>query len=183
MYVCVMCLCVQWLTFPFLNAVFQVGDIKALLDNRTVGATLYGAQNIEKATVILGKFAHWTLVFFAPLALHGPSAAFIGTASYMVAQSVVLASTFAVSHNVAVAKPLHEGPTQESLYRGTLERDWGVQQLLTSANWWVMSATHTHARPHTHENTHQKAFSRTYCDVARAHTRSSWSVDIIYQWL
>lgn len=26
----------MWLTFPFLNLVFQAGDIKALLDNRTV---------------------------------------------------------------------------------------------------------------------------------------------------
>lgn len=50
-------------------------------------------------------------------------------------QGVVLASTFAVSHNVPESKPLDKGPTQDSLLQGTLERDWGVQQLLTSANW------------------------------------------------
>jgi hypothetical protein len=47
----------------------------------------------------------------------------------------VLATTFAVSHNVPEAKPLDPGPTQASLYdQGTLERDWGVQQLMTSAS-------------------------------------------------
>jgi len=42
----------MWLTFPFLNLVFQAGDIQGLLDNRTVGATLYGATPLEKATVV-----------------------------------------------------------------------------------------------------------------------------------
>ena len=46
-----------------------------------------------------------------------------------------MASTFAVSHNVPESKPLEKGPTQESLLQDTLDRDWGVQQLLTSANW------------------------------------------------
>ena len=50
-------------------------------------------------------------------------------------QGLVLASTFAVSHNVPESKPLDAGPTQQSLMQDTLERDWGVQQLLTSANW------------------------------------------------
>lgn len=51
------------------------------------------------------------------------------------AQGIVLASTFAVSHNVPESKPLDAGPAQESLTKDTLERDWGVQQLITSANW------------------------------------------------
>ena len=40
----------QWATFPLLQLAFQVGDWKALLDNRTVGATLHGANNTERLT-------------------------------------------------------------------------------------------------------------------------------------
>lgn len=126
----------MWILFPFLNLVFQAGDIQALFQNRTVGATLYGAQNNEKASVILGKLIHWSLVWIAPAIMHGPSAAVAGGLAYVFGQSIVLAATFAVSHNVPEAKPLDPGPTQEALYQqGMMERDWGVQQLLTSANW------------------------------------------------
>ena len=41
----------QWATFPLLLLAFQAGDIQALLDNRTVGATLHGADRFEKARV------------------------------------------------------------------------------------------------------------------------------------
>lgn len=37
----------------------QIGDIKALLDKRTQGASLYGATQAEKMTVIGGKLAHY----------------------------------------------------------------------------------------------------------------------------
>lgn len=47
----------------------------------------------------------------------------------------MLASTFAVSHNVAEAKPLAAGPTQDNLTTEIAARDWGMQQILTSANW------------------------------------------------
>ena len=47
----------------------------------------------------------------------------------MSVQGVVLACTFAVSHNVAEAKiPQDTGGE-------AWERDWGVQQLVTSADW------------------------------------------------
>ena len=46
----------QWATFPLLQVVFQIGDWQALLDNRTVGATLHGASNVERAT---GGWAGW----------------------------------------------------------------------------------------------------------------------------
>lgn len=78
---------------------------------------------------------HYILLFGIPWLLHGPAAALIGAASYYATQGVVLASTFAVSHNVPESKPLLTGPAKESLMQDTLERDWGVQQLLTSANW------------------------------------------------
>jgi len=126
----------MWITFPFLNLAFQAGDIQGLFDNRTVGATLYGATPFEKATVILGKLAHYGLVYALPFFLHGGSSMLSGAAAYVFAQSIVLAATFAVSHNVPEAKPIDEGPTREALYKNhTLERDWGVQQVLTSANW------------------------------------------------
>ena len=38
----------QWATFPLLQLAFQVGDWKALLENRTVGATLHGANRNER---------------------------------------------------------------------------------------------------------------------------------------
>lgn len=47
----------------------------------------------------------------------------------------MLASTFAVSHNVPETKSLDPGPTRDSLDKPAVERDWGVQQVLTSANW------------------------------------------------
>lgn len=50
-------------------------------------------------------------------------------------QSIVLAATFAVSHNVPETKPLDPGPTRENLDESAVTRDWGVQQVLTSANW------------------------------------------------
>lgn len=125
----------MWLTFPFLTVVFQWGDLQGLVDNRTIGATLYGASNLEKATVIAGKLVHYALLFGVPFFLHGGAAALIGAASYYFAQGIVLASTFAVSHNVPETKPVDPGPTQDSLRMDTLERDWGVQQVLTSANW------------------------------------------------
>ncbi|PNH07823.1 putative Delta(5) fatty acid desaturase C [Tetrabaena socialis] len=53
----------------------------------------------------------------------------------LVFQSIVLAATFAVSHNVPETKPLDAGPTQAALDQVSNERDWGVQQVLTSANW------------------------------------------------
>jgi hypothetical protein len=37
----------------------QVADIKALGDERTPGASLYGATDFEKKTVIAGKVAHY----------------------------------------------------------------------------------------------------------------------------
>jgi fatty acid desaturase (delta-4 desaturase) len=36
-----------------------MSDIKSLLDNRTVGASLYGATNAERASVIAGKLTHY----------------------------------------------------------------------------------------------------------------------------
>lgn len=59
--------------------------------------------------VILGKLAHYGLLLGLPWALHGGEAALTGAAAYSVTQSIVLAATFAVSHNVPEAKPLDEG--------------------------------------------------------------------------
>jgi fatty acid desaturase (delta-4 desaturase) len=92
--------------------ILQYGDINGLLTNRTGGATLYGADEQEKKTVLLGKVAHYGLLAGLPLLLHGPQAALIGAAAYTLTQSIVLSATFAVSHNVPESKPLQEGPTQ-----------------------------------------------------------------------
>lgn len=113
----------------------QVGDIKALVDNRTVGASLYGATDDERNTVVAGKLLHYTLTLAVPWLLHGGAAAVTGGLAYAVIQSIVLASTFAVSHNVPESKALQDGATAESLNTELASRDWGVQQILTSANW------------------------------------------------
>ena len=53
---------------------------------------------------------------------------------YLFLQGVVLAATFAVSHNIAEAKPVAAGSETTSLLRSKLaERDWGVQQASKAA--------------------------------------------------
>lgn len=125
----------QWLTFPLLQLAFQAGDWKALFTGRTEGASLYGATPAEKASLVAGKAVHYSLIFALPWMAHGPTAALVGAAAYMVTQSIVLASTFAVSHNVATAKPLDPGAAADNLTTQLEARDWGVQQIVTSADW------------------------------------------------
>lgn len=60
--------------------------MNALIANRTPGATLYGASKEEKATLVLGKVAHYTLLLAVPFALHGGMAALTGWAAYVAAQ-------------------------------------------------------------------------------------------------
>lgn len=64
----------------------QAGDIKALFDNRTHGASLYGAGAWERTTVVLGKLAHFGLLLALPWALHGPGATLAGALAYTVTQ-------------------------------------------------------------------------------------------------
>lgn len=126
----------MWATFPLLQLVFQLGDWQGLLENSTKGTTLHGANSFEKATVILGKFVHYSIIAAVPALLHGLPAAALGSAAYMATQGVVLAATFAVSHNIEEAKPIASGSTTtSSLQAAYQDRDWGVQQVLTSANW------------------------------------------------
>lgn len=125
----------QWFTFPFLQVVFQIGDWKALLENRTTGTTLYGASNFERATVVAGKLAHYSLLFAVPWYLHGAEAMLYGAAAYTFMQSVVLATTFAVSHNIPETKALTAEATRTAMDVDFRTRDWGLQQVLTSANW------------------------------------------------
>jgi len=68
----------------------QIGDIQALFENKTQGATLYGATPWERATVILGKLAHYTLLLAVPWALHGPAATLTAAAVYAITQVGVL---------------------------------------------------------------------------------------------
>lgn len=76
----------QWATFPLLQLVFQLGDWQALIQRRTGGARLHGANATETASVVAGKLIHYAMVFGAPLALHGGSAAAWGSLSYMFTQ-------------------------------------------------------------------------------------------------
>jgi len=106
------------------------------VEGRTEGATLYGATPLEKATVVLGKLSHYGLLLAMPAYFHGWGAALTGAAAYTVAQSVVLATTFAVSHNLQENKPEFDGsPTTATLTTPSTARDWGLHQIQTSSNW------------------------------------------------
>ena len=61
---------------------------------------MHGATALELSTVIIGKIAHFGLLL-APLANHATSTVLAAVASFIVVQGMVLACTFAVSHNVA----------------------------------------------------------------------------------
>lgn len=80
----------QWATFPLLQLVFQAGDWQGLIENQTKGTTLHGATAMEKASVVLGKLIHYSIVFAAPALLHSLPAAAIGSATYMATQVPVL---------------------------------------------------------------------------------------------
>lgn len=118
----------MWALFPFLQLSFQIGDIQALFQRETAGTKLRGATSRELLTVALGKLTHYGLLF-GPALWAGWAAALTGLAAYTIAQGVVLASTFAVSHNVPEAKVGAETDGAAA------ERDWGRQQILTSADW------------------------------------------------
>ena len=114
--------------FPLMQLSFQVGDITGLMTRDCEGAKLHGATAMELATVVIGKIVHFGLLL-APLAAHSAGAVAAGIASFIATQGMVLACTFAVSHNVAEAK------IPEDTGGEAWERDWGVQQIVTSADW------------------------------------------------
>ena len=118
----------MFLAFPMLQVAFQVGDIVGLFTRDTEGAKLHGATMWELATVVIGKIVHFGLLA-APMMNHAVTSVLAGIVGFMACQGVVLACTFAVSHNVPEAK------IPEDTGGEAWERDWGVQQLVTSADW------------------------------------------------
>jgi len=119
----------MWLAFPFMQLAFQVGDLKAFFEKRTEGAVMHGAAAWERGSILVGKAAHYMLLFIVPCMLHGWVAACVGATIYMMIQGIALASVFAVSHNTFTNKDpnlLEVDDTRD---------DWGLQQLITSANW------------------------------------------------
>ena len=118
----------MWALFPFLQLAFHVGDVQAVFQRETAGTKLRGATGRELATALAGKALHFALLL-APAAYAGWAAALAGCAAFVVSQSIVLASTFAVSHNVQEAKVAEETDGDAA------GRDWGRQQVLTSADW------------------------------------------------
>lgn len=125
----------MWAVFPLLTLIFQVGDWNAFFTRRTPGASLYGVDQSELNTFVVGKMLFYWLLLAMPALLHGPEAALWGAAGYVTVQSIVLSSTFAVSHNIPEAKPLDANPTRTAMEQQMIDRDWGAQQILTSANW------------------------------------------------
>ena len=129
----------MWFAYPILTLGFHVSDVAGMLAGSAPGATLYGATRMEKASVILGKIVHFSLVYAVPMYFHGIWAGMVAAFGYFSTQGIVLATTFAVSHNVPETKP--GTPVPQSTFAGErlLEsrdvRDWGIQQLVTSANW------------------------------------------------
>jgi fatty acid desaturase (delta-4 desaturase) len=127
----------MWAMYPFLQLVFQYGDINGLINGKTDGCHIYGASKNEKMSVIAGKVVHYSLIYLLPLFTCGWKMALVSSMSYVAAQSIVLATTFAVSHNVPETKPADEPQTfaGHRLNENRDVRDWGIQQLVTSANW------------------------------------------------
>ena len=155
----------MWLLFPLMQLAFQAGDWQAIVQGRTAGATLHGATAAQRALAALGKIAHYSLLVAVPWATQGASAALWGAAGFTFVQGIVLAATFAVSHNVPEAKPALVGAAEARIGGGgggrgpssstssssssenssqsahaTLttpidERDWAVQQVTTSADY------------------------------------------------
>lgn len=118
----------MWALFPFMLLTFHLGDLQGMTRKETSGTKLHGASLFELATVALGKAAHFGLII-APMMVHGWQAVLFGYAGYLTSLGIVLSSTFAVSHNVPEAK-------QDTETSGDAAgRDWGRQQLMTSANW------------------------------------------------
>ncbi|QDZ24457.1 fatty acid desaturase [Chloropicon primus] len=126
----------MWAMYPFLQLVFQFGDIKGLIEGRTEGCNTYGASTNEKISVVLGKAVHYTLIYALPLIFHGWRTMLVSSFCYVAVQSIVLATTFAVSHNVPEAKGgVPQTFAGHRLNESRDVRDWGIQQLVTSANW------------------------------------------------
>lgn len=136
----------MWALFPMMQLAFQAGDWQAIVQGRTAGATLHGATAGQRALAALGKVVHYSLLMAIPYALHGPAAALWGAVGFTAVQGIVLAATFAVSHNVPEAKPALVGAAEarigssSSSAHATLttpidERDWAVQQVTTSADY------------------------------------------------
>jgi hypothetical protein len=69
------------------------------------GKVMYFVHTAEKASVLLGKVAHYSLLLAVPALLHGLPAALTGAAGYSISLSIVLAVVFFVSHNMPENKP------------------------------------------------------------------------------
>ena len=118
----------MWALFPLMQVAFQIGDVQALFQRETAGTKLHGVTAGELATVALGKVVHFSLLL-GPALWAGWTSALAGMWAFVFTQGIVLAATFAVSHNVPEAK------VAEETDGAAAERDWGRQQVLTSADW------------------------------------------------
>jgi len=127
----------MWALFPFMQLAFQAGDWSAILQGRTAGATMHGASVGQRAAGAAGKLAHYFLLIGVPALTHGWAATAAGAAAFVAVQGLVLATTFAVSHNVPETKPSADGlsPASAPLLTDVADRDWGLQQVATSANY------------------------------------------------
>jgi len=123
----------MWALFPFMQLAFQVGDWQAIVSGKTAGTTMHGATVGQRLLAAAGKLTHYALLLAVPYYTAGTAAALAGAAAFTAVQGVVLAATFAVSHNVPEAKPALDGtdstPAHGELVTGLMERDWGVQQV------------------------------------------------------
>ena len=124
----------MWFMYPFLQLVFQYGDWNGILSGKTDGVRLYGVSRNEKISFALGKLVHYSIIYLCPLVFHGFWTMAVAAFAYVGTQSIVLATTFAVSHNVPECKGDSE-VTKPLMQEDYTTRDWGLQQLYTSANW------------------------------------------------
>ena len=127
----------MWALFPMMQLAFQAGDWAAIFQGRTAGTTMYGASLGQRAAAAVGKLTHYGMLIGVPALTAGWGATAAGVAAFVGVQGLLLASVFAVSHNVPETKPAVDGSTPASapLLTDMAARDWGLQQVTTSANY------------------------------------------------
>ena len=60
----------MWAMYPFLQLVFQYGDIRGLIEGKTEGCHIYGASTNEKISVVVGFT--WVICLYVVMTVNYP---------------------------------------------------------------------------------------------------------------
>lgn len=117
------------LVYMWLGIAYPIDDIRGFISGRYEHVRLHKLRAVDLALFIIGKLIHYTLVLGLPLMTWGVSALWTFYLPMMLPGGWVLASTFAVSHNV-----------ESTVYNMPRNACWAETQIRTSANWGVGSS-------------------------------------------